>query len=97
MASPDHLLLWITSDLNETRIYADGKLVDAPASSVSGTVNTLAGGDLRLGSLRDGTPKMAGFLDEIRISSVPRDSRGQSILMKVSVPIRILSITTCNI
>ena len=58
--------------MNETRIYADGKLVDAPASSVSGTVNTVAGGDLRLGSLRDGTSKMAGFLDEIRISSVPR-------------------------
>ena len=97
MASLSISFSGVTSDLNETRIYADGKLVDAPASSVSGTVNTLAGGDLRLGSLRDGTPKMAGFLDEIRVSSVARGHAWAKHSLKTSEPVLILSITTCNI
>ena len=60
------------SDLNQTRIYLDGRLVDSPVSSVSGVVNTQAGAGLALGSLHDGSSRMNGTVDEARLSSVAR-------------------------
>ena len=96
MASLVHLLLWSNFGLERDPYLRRWQIVDAPASSVSGTVNTLAGGDLRLGSLRDGASKMAGFLDEIRVSSVARGLAWAKHSLKTSVGL-ILSITTCNI
>ena len=43
------------ADLNGTRVYWDGKMVDAPASSVNALVSTSSANDLRIGSNFDGT------------------------------------------
>ncbi|MEL0005602.1 MAG: Ig domain-containing protein, partial [Opitutales bacterium] len=47
-------------------------MIDAPASSVDGLVNTGTGPDVVLGALADGTARLGGWLDETRISSVAR-------------------------
>ena len=60
------------ADLNQTRIYWDGVLVDVPASSVSAVVNTSNANDLRIGSYFDGTNRMSGSLDEYRVSNQVR-------------------------
>ena len=70
-----HILISYTgnqADLNETRIYLNGRLSDSPSSSIDGIVNTGTGSDLLIGTLLDeGTP-LNGWLDETRISSVSR-------------------------
>ena len=63
---------WNGADLNQTRIYWDGSLVDLPASSVNAVVNTASVNDLRIGSYLDGTNQMSGSIDEFRISSKVR-------------------------
>ena len=61
------------ADLNQSRIYVNGELVDAPGSSVSGAVNTILGGSgVQIGASYDGTNLMNGSLDELRISSSAR-------------------------
>ena len=61
------------ADLNQSRIYVNGELVDAPGSSVSGAVNTILGGSgVQIGASYDGTNLMNGYLDELRISSSAR-------------------------
>ena len=60
------------ADLNQTRIYWDGSLVDLPASSVDAVVNTASVNDLRIGSYLDGTNQMSGSIDEFRISTKAR-------------------------
>ena len=57
------------ADLNETRIYWDGELVDVPASSFNASVNTASVNDLHIGSGFDGTNPMSGSLDEFRITN----------------------------
>ena len=47
-------------------------MVDLSASSVSGLVNTSSGQDVRIGSSYDGSNRMSGALDEIRVSKIPR-------------------------
>ena len=67
-----HLLLSYpgnNADLNGTRIYWDGLLIDAPGSSLDGVVNTGSGDGLRIGASYDGTVKANGTLDEIRVSN----------------------------
>jgi hypothetical protein len=72
-----------SSDLNETKLFVDGKIVDAPASSTSGTVNTASGSALRIGTFYNSASRMAGILDEVRISSVARGMPGLGIPMKI--------------
>ena len=60
------------SDINNARIYLNGRLSDAPASSVDGTVNTTEGNDLVLGGLANGSSLLDGWLDETRISPIHR-------------------------
>ena len=62
----------LSSDLNETKLFVDGVLVDAPASSVGGVVNTTASTAVHFGSLHNATSHAAASFDEIRISSVAR-------------------------
>jgi hypothetical protein len=61
-----------SADINATRIYWDGTLVDSPGSSLNGIVSTVAGNDLRIGSSIDGTVQMSGSLDEVRLSHLYR-------------------------
>ena len=63
------------ADINGTRMYWDGSLVDMPASSVNGVVSTGADNDLRIGSTLDGTFQMSGDLDEVRVSEKYRNSK----------------------
>ena len=60
--------------MNQTRIFWDGQLVDVPASSSDGTVATVSGSDLRLGSSHDGSNSNVRRLDEIRVATMPRGS-----------------------
>ena len=63
-----------SADMNQTRIFWDGQLVDVPASSSDGTVATVSGIDLRIGSSHDGMTHMSGDLDEVRVATMPRGS-----------------------
>ena len=60
------------SDLNETMLFIDGNLVDAPNLSQSALVNTGSGGDLKIGSFYNGDQDANGTYDEVRISSIAR-------------------------
>ena len=63
----------VSSDLNGTKLFVDGYLVDAPALSTSETVNTGSVNDLKIGSSYTNTiSKLSGLMDEVRISSVAR-------------------------
>ena len=61
-----------SADLNATRLYLNGRLIDATASSTNGTVNTGSNSELVLGGLPGGTSLLDGWLDETRISTVGR-------------------------
>ena len=61
-----------TADLNATRLYLNGRLIDATASSTNGTVNTGNNSELVIGGLTGGTSLLDGWLDETRISTVGR-------------------------
>ena len=61
-----------TADLNATRLYLNGRLIDATASSTNGTVNTGNNSELVIGGLNGGTSLFDGWLDETRISTVGR-------------------------
>jgi hypothetical protein len=60
------------ADLNATRIYLNGRLVDAPSSSNDGTVNTPSDSDLLIGAKSDSSTHLDGWMDEVRISNVSR-------------------------
>jgi hypothetical protein len=60
------------ADLNATRLYLNGQLVDAPSSSLDATVNTGTGTDLVIGALADSNSHLLGLLDETRLSAVSR-------------------------
>ena len=60
------------TDVNATRLYLNGRLIDAPGSSINGTVNTGNDSDLVIGGLPGGTSSLDGWLDETRISTVAR-------------------------
>ena len=59
----------LSNDLNSTKIYVDGRVVDAPASSNSGTFNTVLGSALKIGSSYNTSSHWSGSIDEVRISS----------------------------
>ena len=61
-----------TADLNQTRIYLNGKLIDSPGSSTSGIVSTSLAAGVRIGSNYNQTDSMNGLLDEVRLSSAVR-------------------------
>ena len=79
----NHLLVSFPGgDLNTTRIYLNGRLIDAPASSTSGVVDTGVGSDTLIGALRtvDGpNSHFHGWVDEARISSGSR-SQGDGLV-----------------
>mgnify|MGYP007000156154 len=52
-----------------------GNLVDVPASSVSGVVNTSLDSGVKIGANFDHSNSMTGLLDEVRISN---QNRGQA-------------------
>ncbi|MBT7649351.1 MAG: DUF2341 domain-containing protein, partial [Opitutae bacterium] len=60
------------SDLNQTMLFVDGKIVDAPNLSHGALVNTSSGVDLKIGSFHNGDLDANGTYDEVRISSVRR-------------------------
>ena len=62
------------SDINATRLYVDGRRVDASISSVDGVVLTSSGIDLRLGAAHDDSVTMSGQMDEVRLSNKYRGS-----------------------
>ena len=73
-----------SADMNQTRIFWDGQLVDVPASSSDGTVATVSGIDLRLGSSHDGMTHMSGDLDGARCD-MPKVRHGLPMNTKISV------------
>ena len=62
------------ADLNATRLFLNGQLVDALSFSSDGTVNTdiVSGSDLIIGAFADSSSRLNGWLDETRVSSVVR-------------------------
>ena len=71
-----HIAVSIPSnaDLNQSMLYVDGKLVDAPNLSSSRLVNTVLSGSVNIGSNYNGSSDTNGSFDEVRISSIYRGS-----------------------
>jgi len=59
------------SDLNRSRLYLNGRLIDAPSFSIDGTVSTGSDSELSIGRFPDGS-FLDGRMDETRISDVGR-------------------------
>ena len=85
------------ADLNDTRVYWDGKLVDAPASSVNALVNTSSSSDLRIGSNFDGTNSMSGSLDEFRLANKARGAAWANYEYQNQNPEVTCQLMICNI
>ena len=60
------------ADLDSIRIYLNGQLVDLPASSITGPVNTGGNTSLILGGFSSPSSLFEGLLDETRLSTAAR-------------------------
>jgi hypothetical protein len=63
-----------SADLNQSMLFVDGKIVDAPNLSSSKLVNTNVSSDLLIGASHNGSDESNGTFDEVRISSVDHGS-----------------------
>ena len=71
----NHLLLSYPGDganLNTSRLFLNGRLIDAPSSSTDGVVSTANDSELNIARFSDGTFQLNGWMDETRISTVSR-------------------------